>query len=115
YARLQEVSANREMQKFEANQEKKKSSLVKQLNEGYITNEQYNQQIRKMEAETAYKKADIAYKQAKIQKAVQMASAVSNTALGVVGALTMMPWTYANIVMAGIVGAMGAVQVATIA
>lgn len=54
-------------------------------------------------------------RQAKLRKAADIGQAIAGTALGVVGALGNRPWTPANFVLAALVGAAGAVQVATIA
>lgn len=115
YSQLQQNLNDREMQKFGKNQDKKKKELLKQLNEGLINQEEYHKGIQLLEAETESKKAEMAYKQAKMQRTVQIASAIANTALGVIGALTMQPWTWANIAAAALVGVMGGVQIATIA
>ena len=112
---MQKASAERDLRRFEQIQNKKKESLLNQLNTGYITNEQYNKEIQKMEAETAYKKAEIAYKTAKAEKAANIMSAIAGTATAVVGALGNKPWTPLNFVLAGLVGALGAVQVGMIA
>ena len=114
FSQLQQALNAKEMSRFEKNQNRKKDALTKQLNEGWITQEQYNKSLQKLEAETANKKAEMEYKAAKAQKAQQIASAISGTALGVIGALTMQPWTWANIAAAAIVGTMGMVQVGTI-
>lgn len=115
YSNLQQSLNDREMRKFDKNQSKKKKDLLKQLNEGYINQEEYHKQLELLDVQKANKEAEIAYKQAKAQKTVQIASAVSGTALGVIGALTMMPWTPANYALAAAVGILGAIQIATIA
>lgn len=115
YSNLQQSLNDREMRKFDKNQSKKKKDLLKQLNEGYINQEEYHKQLELLDVQKANKEAEIAYKQAKAQKTVQIASAVSGTALGVIGALTMSPWTPANYALAAAVGILGAIQIATIA
>lgn len=115
FATLQNALSAKEISRFEKNQDKKKKELLLQLNQGYINQEEYHKGIQKLEAETENKKAEIAYKQAKAQRAIQIASAISGTALGIIGALTMQPWSWANIAAAAIVGIMGGIQIATIA
>lgn len=48
-------------------------------------------------------------------KGVKYAQAITNTAVGVTGALGMQPWTPINFILAGLVAAAGAVEIATIA
>lgn len=48
-------------------------------------------------------------------KPIKYAQSISNTALGVTGALSMQPWTPLNFVLAAMVAAAGAAEIATIA
>lgn len=115
FSRLQQALNERELNRFTKNQEKKKLALLKQLNQGFITQEQYHKGVQQLENETDNKKREIQRKAAKAEKAANIMSAITGTASAVVGALGMKPWTPANLVLAGVVGALGAVQVATIA
>lgn len=108
FADLTRSLAEKDMRKFEQIQNKKKADLLNQLNTGYITNEQYNKEIQKMEAETANKKAEMEYKQAKADKVAKMFSIIGSTAVGVAKALP-------NLVLAGIVGGMGLLQLGIVA
>lgn len=63
------------------------------------------------EAELEKKKQELEYKQAVWEKATRVAQAGINTALGITSALAMYP---PNIPLAAVVGAMGAIQIATI-
>ena len=60
------------------------------------------------------KKEQVARKAFEVNKKMQMASAVISTASAVMGALGSKPWTPANIVLAAMMGALGAAQVAII-
>lgn len=112
YAQLQQALGEKELRHFNAIQDKKKKSLLKQLNDGYITREEYTKQTEKLEAEAAAKKAEIEYKQAKADKMAKIFSAIGATALGVANALSTGP---AGIALAAIVGALGAIQIGIIA
>ncbi|MDR7694856.1 phage tail tape measure protein [Riemerella anatipestifer] len=115
FARLQNNLNEREMRSFTKNQDKKRKALLVQLNQGLISQEEYHKGIEALDTETANKKAEIAHKIAKVQKAVDIMGAISGTAVAVVNALGSKPFTPANIALASIVGALGAVQIATIA
>lgn len=114
FSQLQQALNEKEMRKFSENQEKKKKALLVQLNQGLISQEQYQKGIQSLEDETAEKKRQIQRRAAKAEKAANIANAISGTAMAVVNALYSAPWPF-NLVLAGIVGAMGAVQIATIA
>jgi hypothetical protein len=102
---------------FERNEQasnKKKQNLKRQLDSGYINQVQYNRGIEKIDNDLAKQKAELAYKQAKREKALAIASAITGTAQAVVGALGNKPWTPFNFALAGLVGAMGLLQLGTI-
>lgn len=115
FARLQQALNEKEMKTFSKNQDEKKKKLLIQLNKGYISQEEYHKGIQKMEEETSEKKKQIQERAARAEKAAHLMSAIAGTASAVVAALGQFPFTPANIAMASIVGALGAVQVATIA
>lgn len=114
FSQLQQALNEKEMRKFSENQEKKKKALLVQLNQGLISQEQYQKGIQSLEDETAEKKRQIQRRAAKAEKVANIANAISGTAMAVVNALASAPWPF-NLVLAGIVGAMGAAQIATIA
>lgn len=115
FSQLQQALNEKEMRKFSENQDKKKKALLVQLNQGLISQEEYQKGIQNLDEETADKKRQIQRRAAKAEKAANIANAIAGTAAAVVGALGNKPWTPANFILAGLVGAMGAVQVATIA
>ena len=103
----------RSLQKYERNSNRRKRELADQLEKGYISQEVYNARTEKVELDLARKRGEIEYKEAKRRKAVAIMGAVVSTAQGIAAALTLPP--PASYVFAGITGAMGALQVATIA
>jgi|GEM_PF-2598877 len=105
----QAASSQRAIQQYEGETNRKKEALKKQLDEGYITQVQYDSKIKKLEADMQARKADIEYSTAMQKYKMDIANAISNTALGVTMALASSP-PPASFVLAGIVGAMGALQ-----
>ncbi len=85
--------------------EKKKLEDEKKLEEERLAFEEKQEKERRA----------LARKQAKINKAIQLTGAIISTASAVTGALGAKPWTVGNIVLASIVGALGAAQVGLIA
>ena len=114
YAQFVTANENAQLKKYETNAEKKKKKLKNQLDQGIISQDQYTKQVDKIDGEIDKKKAEFSLKQAKREKFLNITSAISGTASAVIGALGQKPWTPANFAFAGIVGAMGALQLATI-
>ena len=112
YAEYQKSLNERDLRNFTRYQERKKKALVKQLNEGYINQEQYAKSLEELERERLNKESEMQYKEAKIQKVIRIADAISATALGVANSLKV--GGPAGIVLASLVGALGAVQVGII-
>ena len=114
YARFMENNNQRELQAYERTLDQRKKRLKKQLDEGYITEAQYKLKVKKLEEDLDKKKAEIAYKQAQREKALNLFNAITNTALSItkVFASVLPPLSF---YLAGIIGAMGAAQIALIA
>lgn len=113
YSELVRNLGDREYKNFEKQQNNKKKSLLKQLNEGYINNEEYHKQLELLEVESANKKAELEYKQAKADKIARMFAIVGNTAMAITSALAA-PFPV-NLTLPWIVGALGAVQLGVVA
>lgn len=99
---------NRQLSNFEKSADKKKKKLKWQLDNGYISQSQYQKQLEQMDAELEKKRAEIEYKQAKRQKTAALFEATVNTAKGVTAAIP-------NIFLMALAAAAGALQIATIA
>lgn len=104
----------------EAN-EKEQEQITELVNKKIITEEEGEARKRAAEAKTAKeneklekKKQQLKIKQAKWDKANSIAQATISTALAIMNALNTKPF-WLGIAMAAIAGAMGAVQIATIA
>ena len=112
FSEAQRNLGERDLQRFEKQQSAKKKALLKNLNLGLINQEEYQKSIQNLDTETANKKAEIEYKQAKADKIARMFAVVGNTAMGITAALATVP---PNPVLAAIVGAIGAIQLGVIA
>ena len=104
----------KQLKDYKKSNNQKKANLEARLNAGLITEKQYNSAVEKMDAEHAAYEEELALKQAKREKAMQLTQAIINTAVGVTMALSSMipPLNFIN---AGIVAAMGAAEIALIA
>ncbi len=108
YDAMVSAGENKRLQQYENAATQKENRLKRQLDRGIINQEQYNKAVDAIEADYARKKAEIEYRQAKRKKTMDLAAAIANTAIAVTEALP-------NWILAGLVGAMGALQIATIA
>lgn len=110
------VNANEQAQvkKYEEHVNHKKETLQKQLDEGYLTQEQYDKKVEKLEKDLDRRKALAEYKSAKRKKQMDIASAISSTSLAILNALSTVKPFWAAIAMSAVAASMGALQLATI-
>lgn len=114
YSQFTQANEEKLLQQYETASQRKTKLLDKQLKAGLINQEQYKKQTIANEKQLEKQKQLLALKAARRQRVMDISSAVSSTALAVVGALGNKPWTPFNFALAGLVGALGAVQIATI-
>lgn len=114
YNKLRTAQENKELKQYEKATKKKKAALDKQLNQGQISQEQYNAKTSKLDADLDAKKEAIEKKQAERSKRMAMFQTIMNLAAAMVQ-LWVKPGFPAAIPMAIVLGALGAVQLATIA
>lgn len=114
YDKFKTASEKKELKQYERGTKKKKTALDKQLDAGTISQEQYNARTAQLDAELDAKKEQMEKKQAKRQKAQAIFQTIINTAVAVTSALKASP-PWLGIALAATIGALGAVQIATIA
>lgn len=114
FSQLQENLNARELSKYTANQQKKKQALLDQLNQGYISQAQYQKEVQRLDEEAEAKKKELAIKQFKSQKAANMLNIIANTAMAIMRAYSD-AGPLAGTALAAIVGAIGAVQLGIVA
>lgn len=107
YASFVSASQRRELHEYESGVNKKKQLLQNQLDAGLITQELYNSQVAKFDADLDKKKAVFDRNEAKRERNVALMSAFVNTASAVAQALP-------NIPLSILVGALGALQIGAI-
>ncbi|WP_116787608.1 phage tail tape measure protein [Flavobacterium psychrotrophum] len=117
YADYQTASENASVANFQKNSDNKKRRLKSQLDNGYINQMQYKRGIETLDADLEKKQAEVAYKQAKRQKLMNAANVIMNTSQAIMGIWAQFPkfdFGATAAVMSGVVGALGALQLATI-
>lgn len=113
YHAIQQRNMQRDLDAFTASTNRKKDELKKQLDEGYISEATYNAKVAKMDAELEKKRAEMEYESAMSEWKASLLEGAVNTAVGITASLKL-PWPK-NLIMAGIVGSMGAIQLGMIA
>ena len=114
FSQLQENLNAKELNKYTANQQKKKQALLDQLNQGYISQAQYQKELQRLDEEAEAKKKELALKQFKAQKAANMLNIIANTALAVSRAYVD-GGAIGGVALAAIVAAIGAAQLGIVA
>ena len=112
YDKFATAAENKQLKQFKKNNDKKKKDLEQRLDLGLINQEQYNAKSEQLDEEYDAKQEEIQLKQARRQKALSIVDAIINTAVGVTSALKLGP--IIGPILAAMIGAMGAVQIALI-
>ena len=118
YDQFATASENARVQKFEKQANQKKTIFKKQLDAGYINQNQYNKLTEQLDNDLAKKKAEIEHKQAKRQKAIAISQIATNTAKAIIGIWADFPkadFGATAAIMSGVVGALGLAQIAKVA
>lgn len=115
YGAMVEAGENRRLKQYETTANQKERRLKMQLDRGMISQDQYHKAVEAVEADYNRKKAEMEYKQAKRKKQMDLANAVSSTAMAVLNGLNTQPFFPVGIAMAALAGIMGGLQIATIA
>ena len=111
------ASENASLKKYEKGQDARKRALKRQLDSGQINQVQYKRKVEELDQELDRKKAEIEYKQAKRQRLMAIANIVMNTAQAIIGIWAQFPkfdFGATAAIMSGVVGALGALQLATV-
>jgi tubulin-specific chaperone A len=115
YHEYQRQAAQKELREFDAAQNKKRQTLDRQLDAGYISQRQYNQGLRELERETDRQRAELEYKAQKREWQMNMNRAVGETAMAVLNGLQAKPFLPVGLAMGALAGTLGAIQIATVA
>lgn len=87
YAQHQKNLNDKEWLNFKKNQDRKKKELLKELDNGVISQEEYHNKIQEMDAGADTKKRELEMKQVKAEKAARIFSIIGDTASAVASAL----------------------------
>lgn len=113
YDQFATAAENRSLKQFKKNNDAKKKDLERRLQQGSISQEQYNIRVEQMDAEYAAKEEELQIKQAQRKKAMSIVEAIVNTAVGATAAYKM--GGIIGPILAAMISALGAAQVALIA
>ncbi|WP_313261869.1 phage tail tape measure protein [Sphingobacterium sp.] len=107
YNAMVAAKENAQLQKDEAANNKKKDNLKKRLDDGLISQDEYNKEVDKLDKQMDKKKAIVARDQAKRERNVALMTAIVNTAKGITSA-------FPNPFLMALIAAVGAIQIGTI-
>jgi tubulin-specific chaperone A len=117
YSDFLAANENNQLKTYTRNSDAKKRKLKQQLDAGVINQNQYKKGVEKVDDDIEKKKADIEYKQAKRQKVIAAMNIINSTAQAIIGIWAQFPkfdFGATAAVMSGVVGALGALQLATV-
>ncbi|WP_433895205.1 phage tail tape measure protein [Sphingobacterium mizutaii] len=107
YNAMVAAKENAQLQKDEAANNKKKENLKKRLDDGILSQDEYNKEVEKLDKQMEKKKAIVARDQAKRDRNVALMTAIVNTAKGITSA-------FPNPFLMALIAAVGAIQIGTI-
>lgn len=110
---LQSSKEQASLEKYEANNEKKRKSLENRLNKGKISQEKYNAEIARLDKELDAKKKEIATKEADRTRKIRSFETIINTAAAIVGFLAN-PGGVKGVALSAMAGITGGLQLAAI-
>ena len=116
-AQFDQAKTNREnaaLEKELKGNEDRKAAYKRQLDSKLITQQQYLQQVDKIDKESQAKKDALEKAQNARKRKISIAQAIINGALGVTNAFATAPTIIAGVIMAALVAATTAAQIATI-
>lgn len=108
-AEAQNKALDRSLKKYEKNAEAKKKTLQSQLDQGYISQEEYNAKTEALEADLEAKRSEIEYKKAMTDWRMNLANIQIQTALGIMKAVVASPTT-GGLPYSAIIGGLGLLQ-----
>lgn len=114
YDKMMTAKENAELKKYKKNNDAKKKALQSRLDAGLMSQEQYDAEVERMDAENDKKQEEIEIKQAKRKKAMSLAQVAIDTASAIGKAIAMYAWPWSLIPIA-FATATGAAQAAMIA
>ena len=113
YNDMRAAQESKILKQYEDATKNKRAALDRQLNQGVISQEQYNARVSQLDDDMDAKREEMEKKQARRAKLLGIFESIINTSIAVTSALKVAPPM--GLILAGVVGAMGAAQVATIA
>ena len=109
YSAMVQKQNDAEFRNFEKLQDKKYRSLQDNLDKGLVNQRQYDIGVRALEEETARKKAELEYKQAKSEKEQAIANTIINTSVAIMQAYAQLG-PIGGTIAAVLIGTLGALQ-----
>ncbi len=113
FVNMQNTKDENELNQYKARNNEKREALRKRLDDGKISQQQYDKALSQIDAEEDRRNKDFEAKRLKREKAAATFSATINTIAGVARAFADYEWPY-SLIVGAIVGAAGAIEIANI-
>lgn len=117
YYQLVQAKEQAQVRQVEVAAKRKERTLKSQLDNGLISQSQYETAIQKLNDDTEKKKAKLEYEAAKRQRTIQIAQIIASTASAIMSIWAQVPkfdFGASAGILTGIVSALGALQIATV-
>lgn len=114
YFAMVQAGEQRNIQQYERNVNRRREALKRQLDNGMLSQEEYDRKSAKLEKEAERRREEMEYKAAMQQYRQNIMNAVAGTAMMIINAAQTQPFFPMGLIMTGVAGVMGALQLATI-
>ena len=113
FSALQMAQEQKSLAEYSRSQERQKQALLARLNQGAISQAQYQKEVQRLDEQTAAKKRELELRQFRAQKSMNMLSIMANTATAIMRAYSD-TGPIVGSVFAAVVAALGAVQLGVV-
>ena len=113
FSALQMAQEQKALAEYSRSQERQKQALLARLNQGAISQAQYQKEVQRLDEQTAAKKRELELRQFRAQKSMNMLSIMANTATAIMRAYSDTGPVLGS-VFAAVVAALGAVQLGVV-
>ena len=110
YNQILTMNENSRLRQFEMISDKKKAKLKQQLDAGFLSQSNYDRQVKKIDKEYAMEKAALEYRQAKRQKTMAIVDVVIKTAMAIMQGYAQLG-PIGGTIAAVLIGTLGALQI----
>lgn len=109
-----QANEQRNMALFDQNTNRKRNALKRQLDQGIISQENYDRKLQKLEEEADKRRAMMEYEAAMRAWRMQLANAMVSAAMATLNGFNTQPFMPTGLIMGALAATLGTIQVATV-